>query len=190
MAARARAFVLLCGIVLYCVVLYCIVCLGLMWLSCHSFHFFLATIARCLFGLVKAPNLVLGCYDASPWRVFCRSKERQYLQDFQFCSRRPRKHCTKTQLRYPTSAPLKTIMIKFPALRPPEALFVVLSQAPHGFVLPVYCFAKQAKNATGEYGACAHRCGGPISLRPLSPCPCNAAVPKGPTFGFFNYEDR
>ena len=96
----------------------------------------------------------------------------------------------KTQLRYPTSAPLKTIMIKFPALRPPEALFVVLSQAPHGFVLPVYCFAKQAKNATGEYGACAHRCGGPLSLRPLSPCPCNAAVPKGPTFGFFNYEDR
>ena len=34
----------------------------------------------------------------------------------------------------------------------------------------------------GEYGACAHRCGGPLSLRPLSPLPCNAAAPKGPAF--------
>ena len=31
--------------------------------------------------------------------------------------------------------------------------------------------------ATGEYGAYAHRCGGPLSSRPLSPLPCNAAVP-------------
>ena len=33
---------------------------------------------------------------------------------------------------------------------------------------------------TGEYGAYAHRRGGPLSLRPLSPSPYNAAVPKGP----------
>ena len=39
----------------------------------------------------------------------------------------------------------------------------------------------------GEYGAYAHRCGGPLSLRPLSPCPYNAAVPKGPAFSFLNY---
>ena len=38
-----------------------------------------------------------------------------------------------------------------------------------------------------EYGAYAHRCGAPPSSRPLSPCPCNAAVPKGPTFSFLNY---
>ena len=37
-----------------------------------------------------------------------------------------------------------------------------------------------------EYGACAHRCGGPLSSRPLSPCPYNAAVPKGPAFSFSN----
>ena len=34
----------------------------------------------------------------------------------------------------------------------------------------------------GEYGAYAHRCGGPLSSRPLSPRPCNAAAPKGPAF--------
>ena len=28
----------------------------------------------------------------------------------------------------------------------------------------------------------AHRCGGPLSSRPLSPRPCNAAAPKGPAF--------
>jgi hypothetical protein len=38
----------------------------------------------------------------------------------------------------------------------------------------------------GEYGANAHRCGGPPSSRPLSPLPCNAAVPKGPSF-LFNF---
>ena len=27
----------------------------------------------------------------------------------------------------------------------------------------------------------------PPSSRPLSPCPCNAAVPKGPAFSFLNY---
>ena len=35
---------------------------------------------------------------------------------------------------------------------------------------------------SSEHGAYAHRCGGPLSSRPLSPLPCNAAVPKGPTF--------
>ena len=30
----------------------------------------------------------------------------------------------------------------------------------------------------GEYGAYAHRCGEPLSSRPLSPCPYNAAAPK------------
>ena len=40
---------------------------------------------------------------------------------------------------------------------------------------------------TGEYGAYAHRRGGPLSLRPLSPSPYNAAVPKGPAFSFLNY---
>ena len=39
----------------------------------------------------------------------------------------------------------------------------------------------------GEYGAYAHRCGGPLSSRPLSPTPYNAAVPKGPAFSFLNY---
>ena len=38
----------------------------------------------------------------------------------------------------------------------------------------------------GEYGAYAHRCGGPLSLRPLSPRPCKAAAPKGPAFCFLN----
>ena len=38
----------------------------------------------------------------------------------------------------------------------------------------------------GEYGAHAHRCGGLLSSRPLSPCPYNAAVPKGPAFSFLN----
>ena len=33
----------------------------------------------------------------------------------------------------------------------------------------------------------AHRLGGPFSLRPLSPRPCKAAAPKGPTFCFLNY---
>ena len=33
----------------------------------------------------------------------------------------------------------------------------------------------------------AHRRGGPLSLRPLSPSPYNAAVPKGPAFSFLNY---
>ena len=35
---------------------------------------------------------------------------------------------------------------------------------------------------TGQHGARAHRCGGPLSLRPQSPCPYNAAVPEGPAF--------
>ena len=39
----------------------------------------------------------------------------------------------------------------------------------------------------GEYGAYAHRCGEPLSLRPLSPRPCKAAAPKGPAFCFLNY---
>jgi len=39
----------------------------------------------------------------------------------------------------------------------------------------------------GEYGAYAHRRGGPLSLRPLSPNTYNAAVPKGPAFSFLNY---
>ena len=34
----------------------------------------------------------------------------------------------------------------------------------------------------GNYGAYAHRLDGPVSSRPLSPRPCKAAVPKGPTF--------
>ena len=34
----------------------------------------------------------------------------------------------------------------------------------------------------GEYGAYAHRLGGPLSSRPLSPRPCKAAAPKGPVF--------
>ena len=38
-----------------------------------------------------------------------------------------------------------------------------------------------------NYIAYAHRCGGALSLRPLSPCPYNAAVPKGPAFSFLNY---
>ena len=36
----------------------------------------------------------------------------------------------------------------------------------------------------GEYGAHAHRRGGPLSLRPRSPSPYNAAVPKGPGLWF------
>ena len=39
----------------------------------------------------------------------------------------------------------------------------------------------------GDYGACAHRCGGPLSSQPLSPCPYNAVAPKGPAFSFLNY---
>ena len=39
----------------------------------------------------------------------------------------------------------------------------------------------------GEHGAYAHRCGGPLSSRPLSPLPCNTAAPKGPAFCFLNY---
>ena len=35
--------------------------------------------------------------------------------------------------------------------------------------------------------AYAHRCGGPLSPRPLSPRPCNVAAPKGPAFCFLNY---
>ena len=42
----------------------------------------------------------------------------------------------------------------------------------------------------GEYGAYAHRCGGPLSSRPLSPCPCNAAALKGPAFCFLNYHTQ
>ena len=38
----------------------------------------------------------------------------------------------------------------------------------------------------GEYGAYAHRLGGPLSSRPLSPRPCKAAAPKGPAFCFLN----
>ena len=53
-------------------------------------------------------------------------------------------------------------------------------------------FAEQYGNimdhcTRGEYGAHAHRRGGPLSSRPLSPSPYNAAVPKGPAFGFLNY---
>ena len=47
-----------------------------------------------------------------------------------------------------------------------------------------------ARRTTGEYGAYAHRCGGPLSSRPLSPRPYNAAAPKGPAFGFLNYYDK
>ena len=43
---------------------------------------------------------------------------------------------------------------------------------------------------TGECGAHAHCLGGLLSSRPLSPLPCNAAAPKGPTFCFFNYPMR
>ena len=39
----------------------------------------------------------------------------------------------------------------------------------------------------GGYGAYAHRCGGPLSSRPLSPRPYNTATPKGPAFSFLNY---
>ena len=46
------------------------------------------------------------------------------------------------------------------------------------------CWVSQC---SGEYGACAHRLGGPFSLRPLSLRPCKAAAPEGPTFCFLNY---
>ena len=39
----------------------------------------------------------------------------------------------------------------------------------------------------GEHGAYAHRLGGPLSLRALSPRPHKAAAPKGPAFCFLNY---
>ena len=42
----------------------------------------------------------------------------------------------------------------------------------------------------GEYGAHAHRRGGPLSSRPLSPHPYKAAAPKGPAFLFLNLLDE
>ena len=39
----------------------------------------------------------------------------------------------------------------------------------------------------GGYGAYTHRCGGALSLRPLSQRPCKAAAPKGSAFCFLNY---
>ena len=42
----------------------------------------------------------------------------------------------------------------------------------------------------GGHGANAHRLGAPLLTRPLSPCPCKAAVPKGPVLLFLKLHPR
>ena len=43
-----------------------------------------------------------------------------------------------------------------------------------------------AQRAAGGYVTYAHRLGGALPVRPLSPRPCRAAVPEGPVFCFFS----
>ena len=50
--------------------------------------------------------------------------------------------------------------------------------------LPAGC---NSAHGAGTRSVRAHRLGGPLSLRPLSPRSCKAAAPKGPAFCFLNY---
>ena len=68
--------------------------------------------------------------------------------------------------------------------RPSFACAVVASLAPCKPLELAPRAAPRSRSFGGGYGAYAHRCGGPLSSRPLSPCPYNAAVPKGPALLF------